>query len=276
MSRVAVVQMVSTVDVEANLKQAQALLEQAADAGARLALLPENFALFDSVSVLALAEAELESRVLESWLAEQARHLGLWVIAGSLPAVDRPDGSRVPDGRVRSRMLVFNDQGEVVARYDKRHLFDVDVGDAQSRYRESDRFEPGDEVLVVDSPLGVLGLSVCYDLRFPLHYQRLRELGAELLLVPSAFTAVTGKAHWEVLLRARAIETQCYCLGADQGGWHSRTRETWGHSMVVDPWGEVMASHVQGAGLALADIDLKALHKLRSQMPVWQHRRDRC
>lgn len=276
MNRVAVIQMVSTADVEANLKQAEALLEQAAEAGARLALLPENFALFDGASVAALAQAEHESQALEGWLSAQAQRLGLWLVAGSLPALERPDGMLINDGRVRSRMLVFSDAGEVVGRYDKRHLFDVDVGDAQSRYRESDRFEPGDELLVVDSPVGGLGLSICYDLRFPLHYQRLRDLGADVLLVPSAFTAVTGKAHWEVLLRARAIETQCYCLGADQGGWHTPTRETWGHSMIVDPWGEVLDAYPQGPGVALADIDLEALRKLRSQMPVWQHRRDPC
>lgn len=276
MTQAAVIQMVSTAALAVNLERAGQLLEQAAEAGARLALLPENFALFDSGLARSLAEAEYSDRPVQTWLAEQSRRLGIWIVAGSLPAIDRPDGSLIEDGRVRSRMLVINDSGEVVARYDKRHLFDVDVGDAQSRYRESDRFEPGDGVGVVDSPIGVLGLSICYDLRFPVHYQRLRDLGAEVLLAPSAFTAVTGEAHWEVLLRARAVETQCYCLGADQGGQHTPTRLTWGHSMIVSPWGEVLGCHERGEGVVLADIDLPGLRRQRTQMPVWQHRRDFC
>ncbi|SEG54015.1 carbon-nitrogen hydrolase family protein [Marinobacterium lutimaris] len=276
MTRAAVIQMVSTAELSANLESAGRLLGEAADGGARLALLPENFALFDSSLARDLAESEYRDRLLSQWLGEQARRLGIWLVAGSLPAIDRADGSLIEDGRVRSRMLVVDDRGEVVARYDKRHLFDVDVGDAQSRYRESDRFEPGDEPAVVDSPVGMLGLSICYDLRFPLHYQRLRDLGAEVMLVPSAFTAVTGEAHWEVLLRARAIETQCYCLGADQGGQHTPTRLTWGHSMIVSPWGEVLGCQERGEGVVLADIDLAGLRRQRDQMPVWQHRQDRC
>ncbi len=269
--KAAVIQMVSGSEVESNLAQARQLLQQAADAGATLALLPENFALFDAAALHQLAQREL-------WLLEQmqrmARQFGLWIVAGSVPAGVRPNGAVVPGGRVRSRGWVIDAAGQLQGEYDKRHLFDVDVGDAQSRYRESERIEAGDAVAVVDSPLGKLGLSICYDLRFPAHYQRLRALGAELLLVPSAFTRVTGAAHWEVLLRARAIETQCYVLGADQGGDHSATRQTFGGSMIVDPWGEVLARCELGPQVVVAEIDLARLQQVRQEMPVWSHRRD--
>ncbi|WP_027855768.1 carbon-nitrogen hydrolase family protein [Marinobacterium litorale] len=275
--RAAVIQMVSTADLNRNLEQAERLLADAAAAGAELVLLPENFALFDSGAVAALAQDDADHGVLQRWLGDCARRLNLWVLAGSLPAVTRPDGSRISDGRVRSRLVVFDNRGRWVHSYDKRHLFDVDVGDAQSRYRESERFEPGDDVATVDTPWGKVGLSICYDLRFAGHYQRLRALGAEILVVPSAFTRVTGEAHWEVLLRARAIETQSYVLGANQGGRHGPTRETWGHSMIVDPWGEVLACvEESGPGIAVTQLDLAALQRCRREMPVWAHTRDHC
>ncbi|MBV1787307.1 carbon-nitrogen hydrolase family protein [Marinobacterium sp. D7] len=274
--KIAAIQMVSSKDVAGNLDQAARLIASAAAQGARVAVLPENFALIESGQIRELAEEELRDRRLSAWLAAQAREHGIWLVAGSSPALLRPDGSRIDDGRVRSRLLVVDQEGKIVASYDKRHLFDVDVGDALSSYRESERFEPGgDEVVVVDSPVGCLGLSICYDLRFPGHYQRLRDLGADILLVPAAFTRVTGEAHWEVLLRARAIETQCYCLGAGQGGVHSPKRQTWGHSMIVDPWGEVLGCKDQGEGVVVAEVDLGKIKRLRAEMPVWQHRRDR-
>ncbi|KEA63270.1 putative amidohydrolase [Marinobacterium lacunae] len=272
--KVAVIQMVSSKDTEANLAQAGELIAQAASQGARLAVMPENFALIESGQIRALAEEELLHGRLSNWLAAQAKAYGIWLVAGSTPALLRPDGSKIEDGRVRSRLLVVDDGGAVAASYDKRHLFDVDVGDALSSYRESERFEPGEDVVVVDSPVGKLGLSICYDLRFPAHYQRLRDLGAEILLVPAAFTKVTGEAHWEVLLRARAIENQCYCLGAGQGGVHSPKRETWGHSMIIDPWGKVLGCHEWGEGVVVADVNLDKVKQLRADMPVWQHRRD--
>ncbi|GGB83680.1 hypothetical protein GCM10011352_06910 [Marinobacterium zhoushanense] len=274
-NKIAAIQMVSTKDVAVNLDQAARLIAAAAMQGASLAVLPENFALIESGQIRELAEEELAEGRLSGWLSAQARKHGIWLVAGSSPALIRPDGSKIDDGRVRSRLLVVDEKGEIVASYDKRHLFDVDVGDALASYRESARFEPGgDEVVVVDSPVGRIGLSICYDLRFPGHYQRLRDLGADVLLVPAAFTKVTGEAHWEILLRARAIETQCYCVGAGQGGVHSPRRQTWGHSMIVDPWGEVLGCQDQGEGVVLAEVDLDKLKRLRAEMPVWQHRRD--
>lgn len=274
-NRLAAIQMVSTRDLEFNLAQAELLIARAAERGARVAVLPENFALIESSGIRDLAEAEYREGSLSRWLSEQARKQGIWLVAGSTPALQRPDGTLIEDGRVRSRLMVVDEGGTLVASYDKRHLFDVEVGDAQSSYRESERFEPGDEVVVVDSPVGRLGLGICYDLRFPGHYQRLRDEGAEVLLVPAAFTKVTGEAHWEVLLRARAIENQCYCLGAGQGGVHSPKRETWGHSMIIDPWGRVLDCHPRGEGVVVVDVELERVRKIRAEMPVWQHRRDR-
>lgn len=267
--RIAVIQMVSGERFEDNLQTATRLVREAADAGARLALLPENFALFDSANLRTLAERGDELRARIAGLASEA---GIWLVAGSLPQAERPDGTVVPAPRVRASCLVFDDRGMLQARYDKRHLFDVDVADAQRSYRESGYIEPGEKPVVVETPFGCLGLSICYDLRFPAHYQALRDAGAELITAPSAFTAVTGAAHWEVLLRARAIENQCYLLGADQGGRHSNRRETWGHSMIVGPWGEVLGVQAQGDGVVVSEIDPARLRQLRDEMPVQIHR----
>nr|WP_067298663.1 carbon-nitrogen hydrolase family protein [Marinobacterium profundum] len=272
MSRCALVQMVSGPDFEANLSAAERLVRAAAVDGARLVLLPENFALFDSSGLRALAAAQGQGE-LQQRLGALARDAGVWLVAGSVPLMLRDDGTEVADGRVRSASLVFDDQGRQRARYDKRHLFDVEVADAQQSYRESAYIEPGTEIVIVDTPCGRLGLSICYDLRFADHYQRLRNAGAELISVPSAFTAVTGAAHWELLLRARAVEFQCYVLGANQGGQHGRGRETWGHSMIVDPWGELRAELAFGEGWCSAEIDLAELHRLRQRMPVSEHGR---
>ncbi|ANG62043.1 carbon-nitrogen hydrolase [Marinobacterium aestuarii] len=272
MSRCAVIQMVSGPDFEVNLGTAERLVRAAAAEGARLVLLPENFALFDSSGLRALACAQGLGE-LQQRLGALAKSAGIWLVAGSVPLMLRDDGAEVADGRVRSASLVFDDQGRQRARYDKRHLFDVEVADAQQSYRESVYIEPGSEIVLVDTPCGRLGLSICYDLRFADHYQRLRDAGAELISVPSAFTAVTGAAHWELLLRARAVEFQCYVLGANQGGQHGKGRETWGHSMIVGPWGEVSASLALGEGWCSAEIDLDELRRLRQRMPVSAHRR---
>lgn len=266
----ALLQMVSTNTVAENLLQAEMLLTEAAQQGAMLAVLPENFALLDTANLRGLAESGLEEVV--QFLCRQAVEKGLWIVAGSLPMVTTPQGDDVPLPHVRSVCLVIDALGQIRARYDKVHLFDVDVADAQGSYRESDSVDPGDELVVVDTPLGTLGLTICYDLRFPEQYQRLRDAGAELIAVPSAFTYLTGEAHWEVLLRARAIENQVYMLGVNQGGKHSPARKTWGHSMVVDPWGGVVAGCEMGAGVVLATIDLDALADLREKMPVQAHR----
>ncbi|MBF3186772.1 carbon-nitrogen hydrolase family protein, partial [Pseudomonas aeruginosa] len=212
---IAVIQMVSQDDVTANLAAARRLLEQAAEGGARLAVLPENFAAMGRRDLAELGRAEARGNgPILPWLNSAARDLRLWIVAGTLPLP--PDGQ--PEAKANACSLLIDEHGERVARYDKLHLFDVDVADARGRYRESDDYAFGQKIVVADTPVGRLGLTVCYDLRFPELYTALREAGAELITAPSAFTAVTGAAHWQVLVRARAIETQCYLLAAGQGG----------------------------------------------------------
>jgi predicted amidohydrolase len=263
--RVAVVQMQSGADVAANLASAERLIGEAAAKGAALALLPENFAGMGSGPTRhAHAEAPGDGP-LQRALGAAARRHGLWLVAGTLPL--RTDG-----GRVRAASLVFDPSGAQVARYDKLHLFDVDVPEGES-HRESAAIEPGEGSTVVDTPVGMLGLSVCYDLRFPELYRELTARGATLLMVPAAFTATTGAAHWEVLLRARAIEDQCYVLAAAQHGEHPGGRRTHGDSMIVDPWGKVLARQAAGEGVVCADIDPAGLVGLRRSFPVLVHRR---
>lgn len=298
--RIAALQMVSTSSIEQNLSAAARLIASAAEAGATLVVLPEVFATLEGLSPLAdvgerMREAvafqkaqessgEKGSQVsiqrddedaspLQHFLSSQAAQHSLTIVGGTIPMLSRPDGSLIEDGRVRASSLVFNPQGERVARYDKIHLFDVKVNDAQSQYSESLSYEAGSELACVEVGEWQLGLSVCYDLRFAELYRQLTALGAQLVTVPAAFTAVTGAAHWEPLLRARAIENQCYVVAAAQGGRHSETRETWGRSMVVDPWGKVLDCVATGEGIAIADIDLALVEDIRSRMPIQQQRR---
>ena len=267
---VAVIQMVSQSDVLANLAAARRLLEQAAAGGARLAVLPENFAAMGrrDIADIGRAEALGEGPILP-WLKQAARDLNLWIVAGTLPLppVDRPTA------KVNACSLLIDAQGQQAARYDKLHLFDVDVADNRGRYRESDDYAHGEQVVVADTPVGRLGLTVCYDLRFPELYSELRKAGAQLITAPSAFTAVTGAAHWEVLIRARAIETQCYVLAAAQGGVHPGPRETHGHAAIVDPWGRILAEQARGEAVLLAERDVQEQASIRARMPVVSHRR---
>ncbi|MEX2130688.1 MAG: carbon-nitrogen hydrolase family protein [Pseudohongiellaceae bacterium] len=273
---VAAVQMVSKANIHDNLESARRLIAEAAARNAQLVLLPENFAVLDGGPLQQYGEIEGASQtLLQRFLAEQAKIHRLILVAGTIPLLSRPGkpDEILTDGRVRPACLVYGRDGAVLARYDKMHLFDVTVEDRQAEYSESRSFEPGDELATVKTDLGHLGLSICYDLRFPELYRRLRESGAELITVPSAFTHTTGKAHWEPLLRARAIENQCYVIAANQGGIHNERRETWGHSMIVDPWGTVLDCIPSGEGIAVAGIDLALLRKIRHNMPVMSHRR---
>ncbi|MGC8121153.1 carbon-nitrogen hydrolase family protein [Marinobacter sp. VGCF2001] len=272
MAQVAAIQMVSTHDVDANLEEARTLLAEAAGRGARVAVLPENFAVLATAQMLECGRREVGSEpVIRQFLSEQARALGLWIVGGSLPLARRPDGSDIAD-RVRASCLVYNDQGDEVARYDKIHLFDAMVEDAHGQYRESDTFEPGNQVVAVDTPAGRLGLAICYDLRFPELFRALREQQVEWVSLPSAFTWQTGNAHWHALIRARAIENQVWVVAPGQGGDNSSRRRTYGHSLICDPWGRVVSEYDEGPGIASADLDLALLRQLRSQMPVWEHR----
>ena len=267
-ARIAAVQMGSGADAAANLRAAFGALEQARAAGAALAVLPENFAFMGAREHDKLAVAETEGRgPIQEFLAGAARRLGLWLVAGTVPL------KTADPLRVAAACLVYDAGGARVARYDKIHLFDVDVPGAES-YRESQSIAPGaPQAVVVGTPAGRVGLSVCYDLRFPELYRALARAGAEILAVPSAFTEQTGEAHWEPLLRARAIENLCYVVAPGQWGEHPGGRRTWGHSLILDPWGRVLAQHGAGAGVVAADAPLETLHALRRSFPVLDHRR---
>lgn len=265
-----VIQMASQADVQSNLKTARQLLEQAAEKGARLAVLPENFAAMGHADPLALGRAEAQGAgPILPWLRQTARDLGLWIVAGTLPLP--PDGE--PEEKPRACSLLVDDQGQRVARYDKLHLFDADVADSRGRYRESDHYAPGQRLVVADTPVGRLGMTVCYDLRFAELYLALRQAGAELISVPSAFTLTTGEAHWQTLIRARAVETQCYMLAAAQGGEHSGGRTTYGHSSIVDCWGRMLCEQPTGNAALTASRDAAEQAAIRQRMPVLSHRR---
>ncbi len=278
--KIAAVQMVSTADIHQNLEAAGRLIKHAAEQGASLVLLPENFAVLDGGPLRQYGEIQGDKdTLLQKFLSDQSKTHGIMLVAGTIPLISRPVSSDknqpdlLQDSRVRPSCLVFDTEGIVIARYDKIHLFDVVIDDKQAEYSESRSFEPGDEVVTLDTPLGHLGLSVCYDLRFPELYRKLFEAGAEIVTVPSAFTRTTGQAHWETLLKARAIENQCYVVAANQGGKHNETRETYGHSMIIDPWGTVLDSVAEGEGVAIAEVNLERLAQIRDNMPIDSHRR---
>ena len=273
--KVAAIQMVSGSDVQANLAQARALLASAAQQGAELAVLPEYFCLMGQrdADKLAIGEA-IGSGPLQQFLAENARRLGLWLVGGTLPLAT-PATERAETARVSNSSLVFSPDGACVARYDKIHLFRFDNG--TERYDESLVLTAGSQPVTFDLPSKDghswrVGLSVCYDLRFPELYRAYASAGAHLLLVPSAFTYTTGHDHWEVLLRARAIENLSFVAAAAQGGLHDNQRRTWGHAMLIDPWGKLLAERAQDAGVVLADLDFDTLTTCRSRLPALQHR----
>jgi len=274
---VAAIQMTSTEDVGANLDRCDRLVREAAGAGARLVGLPENFAYLggDQDHRLALAEAvpapgEATADVgpILRRMVDLARSTGTWLLLGGFP--ERGDGRRI-----RNTAVLLGPDGQVAARYRKIHLFDVDLASVAGgkQYRESDAIEPGADVVVADTPWGGLGLSVCYDLRFPELYRQLAARGARLVAVPSAFTLDTGKDHWHVLLRARAIENQVYLMAPAQFGSHSPTRRSYGHALVIDPWGAVLAECGDHEGFALARLDFAYQDKVRAALPCLANRR---
>jgi predicted amidohydrolase len=263
---VALIQTCSGRDVAPNLETVSQAVRAAAAHGARFVLTPENVAMLEPVRAQALAKAQPEStHAAIAHFAALADELGIWLLAGSL-AIKREDGL------LANRSYLFDERGTVVARYDKIHMFDVDLPNGE-RYRESATFAPGTEAVVAPSPFGPIGLTICYDLRFPQLYRALAQGGAALLTVPSAFTVVTGEAHWHVLLRARAIETGCFVLAPAQTGTHAEGRRTYGHSLVVAPWGEVLADGGTEPGIVYATLDLARVAEARSRVPSLQHDR---
>ena len=268
MSRIATLQLTAGAEVAPNLLVADDLVRRAAAAGASVVLLPENFAFMGRSEADKLAVAETDgSGAMQDFLASSALREKLMIIGGTLPL-------RVPGHptRTTNTCLVYDASGKRVARYDKIHLFDVDLPGRAESYRESTHVERGTAPVVIDTPAGRVGLSVCYDVRFPELYRQLAAAGAEILTVPAAFTAPTGRAHWETLLRARAIENMSYVVAAAQSGLHANGRETYGDSLICDYWGRVLTRLPRGTGFVSADIDLKALHAARAGFPVLSHR----
>ena len=267
--RAAAVQMCSTPNVADNLEAAAQLIESAAAAGATLIALPENFAILGARETDKVGVMETDgSGPIQDFLAAAARRHRCTLIGGTVPL-----RSRDPQ-RIRAACLVYGPDGQRLARYDKMHLFDVELRDRDEVYRESATIEPGDELVVADTPAGRIGLAVCYDLRFPELFRQLGERGVDLLAVPAAFTESTGRAHWEVLLRARAIENLCYVIAPAQVGEHASGRRTHGHAMIINPWGEVLGElQGDGPGVATALVDNARCGALRSSFPALEHRR---
>jgi predicted amidohydrolase len=266
--RIAVLQMTSGINPAANAATLVAGLEEAAVGGARMVFTPEMTGLLDRDRKRAAASiVEEDADPVLAAAREAATRLGLWVHLGSLAL--RPGGG---EGRYVNRAFLIDDAGAIRARYDKLHLFDVDLPTGES-WRESAAYAPGEGAVVAEAPVGKLGLSICYDMRFPDLYRALSDAGAEILAAPAAFTVPTGQAHWHVLLRARAIEAGCFVVAAAQTGTHEDGRATYGHSLVIDPWGEVLLDMGEAPGVGFAEIELTRLHDVRARIPALKHRR---
>ena len=264
--RVACVQVTSTPDLAANIDAACTFVRNAAADGAKFVLLPENVTLLAGGAAIRESAPEPGAHPAREIFANVARDTGVWLLAGSL-------AEKTDDGRLANRSLLFDADGATVAEFDKIHMFDMTLDGGES-YRESDSYRPGDRAVVADTPWGPLGMTVCYDMRFPGLYRTLAQAGAVMLSVPSAFTVPTGRAHWHVLLRARAIETGCFVIAPAQCGTHYGKRRTYGHSLIIDPWGEILAEAGEEPGIIMADLDLSAVDAARSKVPSLSHDRD--
>ena len=264
---VAAIQMVSDYDVDANLKECSRLISLAKKQGAELIVLPESFPIIGlkDTDKVKLRE-KFNDGPIQTFLRNQAITHKIWLVGGTIPLFcDDPS-------KILAACLLYNPSGDIVARYDKMHLFDIDISKTGERYRESATIIPGDKLVVAKTPFGNVGLAVCYDVRFPEFFRELINHQVEIIVLPSAFTNTTGKAHWECLVRARAIENTCYVIAANQGGQHSSGYNTYGNSMIVDPWGDIMNQMDKGIGVVTATIDLEKMKEVRSAFPCLQHR----
>ncbi|MCB1725439.1 MAG: carbon-nitrogen hydrolase family protein [Chromatiaceae bacterium] len=269
--KVAAIQLASGNNVNANLLETERLVEAAAKQGARLVVLPENFAFMGHTCGDANTVREVPGDgPLQAFLAQLANRLGIWIVGGTIP-LEADDASKW-----RAACTVYDARGRQVGRYDKQHLFDVNLIESDEQFVESESIEPGDSVVVIDSPVGRLGIAVCYDLRFPELFRAMVDRGVEVIALPAAFTAITGRAHWEILIRARAIENLSYVIASAQGGFHIASRQTFGHSMIVDPWGSKLALRERGNGCVVAEIDPEFQHTTRRSFPCLDHRRLHC
>ena len=268
--RVAAIQMTSGSDVKKNLEQAEKLISSAKDQGAKLIVLPEMFAMMgiDQMDKVKMRES-YGSGPIQDFLQKQAAKQRIWLVGGTIPIAVEDS-----DEKVNATCLLLNDQGSVVARYDKIHMFDVSVSATRESYHESKTTKAGNKIVVAQTPFGKIGLAVCYDLRFPELFRSMHDQDVEIVALPAAFTFTTGSAHWDILTRARAIENQVYVIAAAQTGVHENGRKTFGHSMIVDPWGQVKASLPEGSGIVISNIDFNYLKRIRGEFPVLSHRRN--
>lgn len=269
MPKIAAIQMCSSNEVDDNLIVAKKLMKEAAEHGAKIVVLPEMFAMIGlaaSKEIIKVQEDYKGGRIQE-FLATEALKNNIWIVGGTIPI------SCKDKNKIRAACIVYDNKGLAVARYDKIHLFDVTLSKDEA-YRESDTVEEGDQLAVVDTPLGKLGIAVCYDIRFPAMFTKLCNQGAEIIAIPAAFTVSTGEAHWKLLARSRAVENFCYVVGAAQGGTHKSGRNTYGHSVIVEPWGAIISEKIeQGPGVIYGTIDLSHLHKIRASIPVHKHQK---
>jgi len=269
--KAAAIQMATGPNVSANLLTVQQLVEEAVSNNAGLVVLPENFAYMGKCEKDARTIKEREGDgPLQDFMSQLANKHGIWLVGGTIP-IEACDNSKI-----HSACFVYNDKGQQVARYDKIHLFDVNIVETNEIYNESEIYEPGNKPVVINTPFGRLGIAVCYDLRFPELFRKLLDLGMEIIALPAAFTSITGRAHWETLVRARAIENLSYVIAAAQGGYHLSGRETYGHSMIVDPWGTVLSQVPRGAGSVSVKLDIDFLKATRRNFPCIDHRRLTC
>lgn len=276
MTKVAAIQMASGTNVRANLNEVSNQISSAVKAGAQLVVLPESFAIMGMKDADLVAVAEDEGTgTIQDFLSEQAKSNNIWLIAGTVPIKLKSDNVH-HENKYYAACLVYNEKGEQVSRYDKIHLFDVHLEATKETYSESETIEAGNKAVVIDTPFGKIGLGICFDLRFPELFRELVLQGAQIIVIPSAFTAITGKAHWEVLLRARAIENLCYVVASAQGGYHVNGRETHGDSMIIDPWGTILDHLPQGSGYVVADIDIENINNIRKNFPVLKNRKISC
>jgi len=270
-SKVAAIQMASGPNVKANLAEAEKLIKIAVQQKAELVVLPENFAIMGMAETDKVKIAEdLGSGLLQDFLKAQAIKHNIWLVGGTIPLRSEEAG------KAYASCLLINPQGELAGRYDKIHLFDVTIEASDESYTESETVSAGKDIVVVDTPFGRLGLAVCYDLRFPELFRAMVEQKMEICALPSAFTSLTGRVHWESLLRSRAIENLTFMIAADQGGYHVGGRETHGDSMIVDPWGQVLNRLPHGTGVVVADIDIGKLEHTRKMFPALEHKRFQC
>ena len=266
MTSIASIQLTSGPNIQANLLEVSKYLEEISKGKSALVVLPENFAFMPENDISFVKNAEVEgSGPIQEFIAENAAKYKIWIIAGTIPIKTKNPN------KVTSSTLVFDDKGQIVARYDKIHLFDVQLPHSDESYNESEVFEPGKDLKVIETPVGIIGLSICYDLRFPELFRLLHSSDVEIIVLPAAFTEQTGKVHWETLVRARAIENLCYMVTSCQDGYHITGRQTHGNSMIVNPWGQIMSKIASGSGFVESEINHKQLTSIREKFPVLEH-----